>query len=93
MDQLFGDTNAVHIRAANNAAGYRLDNLVEGNTVEDVLKYVQYERPALLRSIRTAAEESYEAGHLSYEEGKQLVRTYQRCLNGYTYLTHTEFER
>jgi len=84
LHNLFGDTNAVHIAMDEN--GYRIDNVVEGDSVTEVLGYVQYHRPDLVRRVRQANEEALRRGLLTFEESALLMRRYDEGLSGYTYL-------
>jgi arginine decarboxylase len=84
LHNLFGDTNAVHIALDEN--GYRVDHVVEGDSVTEVLGYVQYHRPDLVRRVRQANEEALRKGLLTFEESALLMRRYDEGLSGYTYL-------
>ena len=86
LHNLFGDTNQVHVSAQDGGMGYRIDHVIEGNTVMEVLDYVAYDRKRLLRNLRRAVEDAIEAGNLTMEEGALLVNTYVKGLEGYTYL-------
>jgi arginine decarboxylase len=86
LHNLFGDTNAVHIRAVPGGQGYRIEHVVEGDTVTEVLRYVQYERDQLLSGLRRAVEDAITAERLTPEEGRLLVANYVRGLEAYTYL-------
>jgi arginine decarboxylase len=88
---LFGDTDAVHVSVRE--TGYTIDHVVEGDSVTDVLGYVEYERPALIRRIRTAIEQALTQKSLSLEESKLLMRYYEVGLSGYTYLEGDNDER
>lgn len=88
LHNLFGDTDAVHITVTN--AGYTVDHVVEGDTVTEVLSYVQYNRPELIESIRRASEESILRGTISKHEARLLMRHYEEGLSGYTYLEDPE---
>jgi arginine decarboxylase len=88
LHNLFGDTDAVHITITN--AGYTVDHVVAGNTVTEVLSYVQYNRPELIESIRRASEESILKGTITKNEAKLLMRHYEEGLSGYTYLEDPE---
>ena len=88
LHNLFGDTDAVHITVTN--AGYTVDHVVEGDTVTEVLSYVQYHRPELIESIRRASEESILKGTISKQEARLLMRHYEEGLSGYTYLEDPE---
>jgi len=89
LHNLFGDTHAVHVRAADNARGYRIDGFVEGDRCEEVLRYMQYDPDALFEQIRSAAEHAVDDG-LPLVDGKRLIKAFRRGLAGYTYLAHEE---
>ncbi len=84
LHNLFGDTNAVHIAVDQN--GYRIDHVVEGDSVTEVLGYVQYQRQHLVQLMRQANEEALRRGLLTFEESALLMRRYDEGLSGYTYL-------
>jgi arginine decarboxylase len=88
LHNLFGDTDAVHITVTN--AGYTVDHVVEGDTVTEVLSYVQYHRAELVESIRKASEESILRGTIAKNEARLLMRHYEIGLSGYTYLEEPE---
>lgn len=85
LHNLFGDTNAVHVSIGANG-NYRLDHVVQGDTVSEVLSYVEYDRLDLLRRVRNFAESGVREGRMSFEESAQLMRRYEEGLAGYTYL-------
>jgi arginine decarboxylase len=85
LHNLFGDTNAVHVQVTDEG-GYRLRHVVEGDSVADVLWYVQYPRRDMILRVRRATEEAVEAGRLSFEEARLLINAYETGLAGYTYL-------
>jgi arginine decarboxylase len=82
LHNLFGDTNAVHIRLAGNGA-YEVTDLVHGDTVTEVLNYVQFRASDLLQTFRrkvTAAK------HINRQEANTFIADYIAGLEGYTYL-------
>jgi arginine decarboxylase len=85
LHNLFGDTNAVHVRVEKDG-GYRIDHVVEGDSVTEVLGYVQYDRADLVRRVRRASEEALRQRAISLEESALLLRRYEEGLSGYTYL-------
>ncbi len=87
MHNLFGDTNAVHVRASAGKSGYKIDAVIEGNSIREVLNYVAYDRKRLIGVLRSRVEGAIEDGRLSPEEGGLLVGTYSAGLESYTYLT------
>ncbi len=84
MHNLFGDTNAVHIRV--NEDGYEIDQVIEGETVADVLEYVQFNPKKLVRNLETWVTKSMKEGKITPEEGRDFLSTYRSGLFGYTYL-------
>ncbi|MCD8385337.1 MAG: biosynthetic arginine decarboxylase [Bacteroidales bacterium] len=84
MHNLFGDTNAVHIRV--NKDGYEIDQVIEGETVADVLEYVQYNPKKLVRNVETWVTKCMKDGKITAEEGRNFLSTYRSGLFGYTYL-------
>ena len=88
LHNLFGDTNAVHI--ALDASGYRIAHVVEGDSVTEVLGYVQYQRQNLVQRVRQATEEALRKGLLTFEESALLMRRFDEGLSGYTYLEEEE---
>ncbi len=85
LHNLFGDTNAVHI-ALDEHTGYRIDHVVEGDSVTEVLGYVQYQKQHLVQRMRQANEEALRRGLLTFEESALLMKRYDEGLAGYTYL-------
>ncbi len=84
MHNLFGDTNAVHISVKDGK--YDIDQIIDGETVEEVLDYVQYNPKKLVRQLETWVTKSVKEGKISLEEGKEFLDTYRSGLYGYTYL-------
>jgi len=84
LHNLFGDTNAIHVRVEKD--GYFIDHVVEGDSVSEVLGYVQYDRADLVRRVRRASEEALRNRSISFEESALLLRRYEEGLAGYTYL-------
>lgn len=85
LHNLFGDTNAVHVTLTGKGI-YKVEHVVEGDTVTEVLEYVQYSRRSLVKSMRQAAEEAVQDGRLSMEEAGRIIQAYINGLEGYTYL-------
>jgi len=82
LHNLFGDTNAVHIRLAQNG-GYEVTDLVHGDTVTEVLNYVQFRASDLLQTFRRKVAA---AKHISRQEANTFIADYVAGLEGYTYL-------
>lgn len=85
LHNLFGDTNAVHIRLT--PKGYEIEHLVRGDTMQEVLGYVQYQGDALLEKIRRRAEAALAEGQITLAEAQHLLENYERSLRSYTYLS------
>ena len=84
MHNLFGDTNAVHINVYRDH--YEIDQVIDGETVAEVLDYVQYNPKKLARNVETWVTASMKAGKISPDEGRDFLSTYRSGLYGYTYL-------
>ncbi|WP_314313079.1 biosynthetic arginine decarboxylase [Hoylesella marshii] len=84
MHNLFGDTNAVHISVKDGK--YTIDQIIDGETVEEVLDYVQYNPKKLVRQLEIWVTKSVKQGRISLEEGKEFLSNYRSGLYGYTYL-------
>ena len=84
MHNLFGDTTAAHITVKHGS--YHIDQIIDGETVEEVLEYVQYNPKKLVRQLEQWVTKSVKEGKLSLEEGKEFLSTYRSGLYGYTYL-------
>ncbi len=84
LHNLFGDTNAVHISVKNGK--YNIDQIIDGETVDEVLDYVQYRPKKLVRQLETWVAKSVKLGKISLEEGKEFLNNYRSGLYGYTYL-------
>ena len=84
MHNLFGDTNAVHISVYKDR--YEIDRVIDGETVAEVLDYVQFSPKKLVRNVETWVTASMKAGHITPEEGREFLSNYRSGLYGYTYL-------
>ncbi|MCS6977879.1 MAG: biosynthetic arginine decarboxylase [Gemmatales bacterium] len=85
LHNLFGDTNAVHVSIDENGEA-NLDAVVKGDTVREVLHYVQYSTEEMLSRLRKDVERSVRTGRISLDEARRLVSYYESSLDGYTYL-------
>ncbi len=85
LHNLLGDTHAVHVSLGENG-DVKLDALVKGDTVREVLDYVEFDAEHLLGKLRNDVEEAVRAGRIDYEGAGRLVRFYEEGLHGYTYL-------
>ena len=84
MHNLFGDTNAVHVSVYKDR--YEIDQVIDGETVAEVLDYVQFSPKKLVRSVETWVTSSMKAGIITPEEGREFLSNYRSGLYGYTYL-------
>lgn len=84
MHNLFGDTNAVHISVYKDH--YEIDQIIDGETVAEVLDYVQFSAKKLVRNVEAWVTASMKAGKITPEEGRNFISTYRSGLYGYTYL-------
>ena len=85
LHNLFGDTNTVHVEL-DPEGGYRIQHVVAGDTVREVLRYVGYQRDELVASVRRSAESAIKHQRMTRSEARQLLRIYEAGLAGYTYL-------
>jgi arginine decarboxylase len=85
LHNLFGDTNAVHVTLEEDGTP-NLDTVIKGDTVSEVLNYVQYSAEKLTDRIRKDAERAVRSGRLTPQEFKEFMRFYENGLGGYTYL-------
>lgn len=85
LHNLFGDTNAVHIKMS--PKGYQIEHVVKGDTMTEVLGYVQYHGEDLVESIRKQTEGALQDGRITLEESQRLLQNYEQSLSGYTYLS------
>ncbi|MBE0673561.1 MAG: biosynthetic arginine decarboxylase [Bacteroidales bacterium] len=84
LHNLFGDTNVVHISVDED--GYKIDQIIDGETIAEVLDYVQYNAKKLVRTVETWVTSSVKSGVITLEEGKEFLSNYRSGLYGYTYL-------
>jgi arginine decarboxylase len=85
MHNLFGDTHAVHVRL-DSQGGVVLDAVIKGDTVREVLQYVDFDTNALVNKLRTDVESAVRDNKMTYEESGRLLKFYEEGLGGYTYL-------
>lgn len=84
LHNLFGDTNAVHISVSKD--GYEIEQIIDGETVADVLDYVEYSPKKMVRNLETWVTASMKRGQITAAEGRQFLNTYKSGLYGLTYL-------
>ncbi len=85
LHNLFGDTNAVHIHLT--PKGYQIEHVVKGDTMREVVGYVQYDAEDLIESIRQQTEQALQEQRITIQESQLLLQNYERSLNRYTYLS------
>ncbi len=84
LHNLFGDTNAVHIKLT--PKGYKIEHVVKGDTMKEVVGYVQYDVEDLIESIRQKAEQALLENRIEIAEAQRLLQNYEHSLSQYTYL-------
>ena len=85
LHNLFGDTNTVHIDMTDSGEVV-IDTLIKGDTVREVLDYVEFEPSELLTRLQSAVEIAVRENRISHQEAGRFLRFYEDSLNGYTYL-------
>ena len=85
MHNLFGDTNAVHVRLSE--SGYQVRHVIKGDSIAEVLRYVEYDPDQMVEAVRRQAERAVSAGQLTNVQMRTLMRHYEESLRSYTYLT------
>jgi arginine decarboxylase len=85
LHNLFGDTNAVHVRLAEE--GYYIAHVIKGDSVKEVLRYVEYDTEDMVERVRQQAERALASGKMTLPQMRLLMRHYDESLDSYTYLT------
>ncbi|AOY84462.2 biosynthetic arginine decarboxylase [Moorena producens JHB] len=85
LHNLFGDSNAVHIKLS--PRGYEIEHVVKGDTITEVLGYVQYDAEDLVEGIRRRTEQALQENRITLAESQRLLENYERSLRSYTYLS------
>jgi arginine decarboxylase len=85
LHNLFGDTNTVHIDLSNGGEVV-IEAMVKGDTVREVLDYVEFEPSDLVTRLQTSVETAVRENRLSHQEAGRFLKFYEEALNGYTYL-------
>jgi len=87
LHNLFGDTHAVHVSLASNGEdGARVEHIIKGDTVREVLKYVEFDSESLMSKLRRDVEAAVNASRMEDQQAGRLLRFYEEALMGYTYL-------
>ena len=84
LHNLFGDTNIVHISVDKD--GHYIEQIIDGETIADVLEYVQYSPKKLVRTVESWVTSAVKEEKITVEEGREFLSTYRSGLYGYTYL-------
>jgi arginine decarboxylase len=85
LHNLLGDTNAVHVSLEEDGTP-NVDTVIKGDTVTEVLNYVQYSAEKLTDRVRKDVEKAVRQGRITAAESRQFLRFYETGLEGYTYL-------
>lgn len=84
LHNLFGDTNAVHVRLED--YGYSVANVIKGDAIDEVLRYLQYDPEEMVERVRKQAERALNQGRMTLPQLRTFMRHYEEGLRGYTYL-------
>jgi len=84
LHNLFGDTNAVHIRIDGDE--FHVTDVIKGDTIEEVLSYVQYNVEKMIEGVRRQAERALREGRMSLEQLRRFMHHYEEATRSYTYL-------
>jgi arginine decarboxylase len=85
LHNLFGDTNAIHVNLTESGE-VQLESMIKGDSVTEVLNYVQFQREELLQRLQVAVEQAVQQGRMENLEAGRCMKFYEEALNGYTYL-------
>ncbi len=85
LHNLFGDTTVVHV--SSNDKGYIIDKTIGGDTIMEVLAYVQFTRDGINARMRERIETALQNGNLSLEQSASVTRHFERMLDSDTYLS------
>ncbi len=84
LHNLFGDTNVISINV-NQDGSYQFIREVEGDSVADVLAFVEYDVRSMKNRLKKIAEESIQLGLITAKDRKAIVESFTAGLRGYTY--------
>lgn len=85
LHNLFGDTNTIHIKLT--PKGYQIEHVVKGDTMKEVLSYVQYDSEDLIENLRRRTEQALQDHQITLQESQMLLQNYEQSLSQYTYLS------
>jgi arginine decarboxylase len=86
LHNLFGDTNAVHV-SIHPEGRYILERVIGGDTVEEVIKYVQFNKQDMVVRVRNITERALDRGMITVRESREIMDNYEKRMKGSTYLT------
>jgi arginine decarboxylase len=84
LHNLFGDTDAVHVKV--DGDDYTVEKVVKGDSVAEVLSYVQYDKGDLIARVRRSVEAALREKRITMAESGRFMKRYEEALGGYTYL-------
>ncbi len=84
LHNLFGDTDAVHVKI--DGDDYSVEKVVKGDSVAEVLSYVQYDKENLVSRVRRSVEAALREKRITMAESGRFMKRYEEALEGYTYL-------
>ncbi len=84
LHNLFGDANVASVRV-DETGSLRFVHELEGDRIADVLGYVEFQTPDLIRKFRKHAEQAVEDGRITVAERQQMINLFNESLRGYTY--------
>ena len=87
LHNLFGDTNVVHIQMS--PKGYQIESVVKGDTIAEVLNYMEHDAQDLSEIMRRRTEIALQEQRITLEEARKLLQNYNSSLNNYTYLVES----
>ena len=85
LHNLFGDTNAVHV-STDDRGEVVVDAVIKGDTVREVLDYVEFEPDQLVQQLRVSIEQAVRDGRICDGQAGRFLKFYEEGLGGYTYL-------
>ncbi|MBN2724856.1 MAG: biosynthetic arginine decarboxylase [Deltaproteobacteria bacterium] len=85
LHNLFGDSHTIHVSITGNNT-YKIDKIVEGDTVKDVLSYMQYQKRSMMNMFRKSIEDSIENKSITIKESARITKYLDEGMDGYTYL-------
>ncbi len=84
LHNLLGDTHVVSVRMGE-GGDFEVDREIEGDSIADVLSYVEYDPKQVSARFRASVERAVRAGDIDVDERRTIVKTFEETLRGYTY--------